>query len=142
MAFWLNILPTFRPNRRALMGRCAMSKRVKGEEFKGLAISRRLILPRLIRLRDISHYLGMDPNRFNAEVRPYLIEIPIGKQGIAFDRIDLDAWVDAYKHRYGRPANAIRTKQGSQSSKIRKQQIDKEYEEALEKAMSRRRTSP
>jgi hypothetical protein len=61
------------------------------------------ILPRLIRLRDAPHYLGMDPNRFNAEVRPYLIEIPIGKQGIAFDRIDLDAWVDQYKTRNGRP---------------------------------------
>ena len=43
------------------------------------------ILPRLIRLRDAAHYLGMDPNRFNAEVRPYLTTIPIGKQGIAFD---------------------------------------------------------
>jgi hypothetical protein len=61
------------------------------------------ILPRLIRLRDAPRYLGMDPNRFNAEVRPYLIEIPIGKQGIAFDRLDLDAWVDQYKESNGRP---------------------------------------
>ena len=45
----------------------------------------------------------MDPNRFNAEVRPYLVEIPIGKQGVAFDRIDLDAWFDEYKDRNGRP---------------------------------------
>ncbi len=50
----------------------------------------RSMVPRLIRLRDAPNYLGMDPNRFNAEVRPYLIEIPIGKQGIAFDRLDLD----------------------------------------------------
>ncbi|MCX7124267.1 MAG: hypothetical protein NTU49_00645 [Gammaproteobacteria bacterium] len=55
-------------------------------------------LPRLIRLRDASSYLGMDRNRFNAEVRPKLKEIPIGIQGIAFDRLDLDAWVDDYKH--------------------------------------------
>ncbi len=68
----------------------------------------RQILPRLIRLRDVPHYLGMDPNRFNAEVRPYLIEIPIGKQGIAFDRIDLDAWVDEYKSRNGRPCKTAR----------------------------------
>jgi hypothetical protein len=61
------------------------------------------IQPRLIRLRDAPRYLGMDPNRFNAEVRPYLLEIPIGKQGIAFDRLDLDAWVDQYKDRNGRP---------------------------------------
>ena len=31
-----------------------------------------------MRLRDAPGYLGMDRNRFNAEVRPHLIEIPIG----------------------------------------------------------------
>ena len=60
--------------------------------------------PRLIRLRDAPTYLGIDRNRFNAEIRPTLIEIPIGKQGIAFDRLDLDAWVDHYKACNGRPA--------------------------------------
>lgn len=45
-----------------------------------------VIQPRLIRLKDASKYLGMDKNRFNREVRPRLIVIPIGKQGIAFDR--------------------------------------------------------
>lgn len=62
------------------------------------------IAPRLIRFRDAPFYLGMDRNRFNAEVRPLLIEIPLGTQGIAFDRLDLDAWVDQYKSRNGRPA--------------------------------------
>jgi hypothetical protein len=61
------------------------------------------ILPRLIRLRDAPGYLGMDPNRFNEEVRPYVTEIPIGKQGIGFDRLDLDAWFEEYKSRNGRP---------------------------------------
>lgn len=61
------------------------------------------MLPRLVRCRDAPFYLGMDRNRFNAEVRPYLTEIPIGEQGIAFDRLDLDAWADNYKHRNGRP---------------------------------------
>ena len=64
-------------------------------------ISSRCLLPRLIRLRDAPFYLGMDPNRFNREVRPYVAEMPIGKQGIAFDRIDLDAWADDYKSRNG-----------------------------------------
>src|SRR5436190_8188940 len=59
---------------------------------------------RLIRLRDAPTYVGMDKNRFNTEVRPALIEIPIGIQGIAFDRLDLDAWVDHYKRCSGRPA--------------------------------------
>lgn len=48
-----------------------------------------MIVPRFIRFRDAPTYLGMDKDRFNAEVRPYLIEIPIGKQGIAFDRLTL-----------------------------------------------------
>jgi hypothetical protein len=45
----------------------------------------------------------MDRNRFNLEVRPHLTEIPIGRQGIGFDRLELDAWVDEYKARNGRP---------------------------------------
>jgi len=60
--------------------------------------------PRLIRFRDAPGYLGMDRNRFNAEVRPSVTEIPIGTQGIAFDRLELDAWVEQYKHRNGRPS--------------------------------------
>jgi hypothetical protein len=63
-----------------------------------------ILLPRLIRFRDAPYYLGMDRNRFNAEVRPCLTEIPIGKQGIGFDRLELDAWLDDYIARNGRPA--------------------------------------
>jgi predicted DNA-binding transcriptional regulator AlpA len=66
------------------------------------------IQPRLIRLKDASAYLGMDKNRFNTEVRPYLTEIPIGTQGIGFDRLDLDQWFDAYKARNGRPGKAMK----------------------------------
>jgi hypothetical protein len=60
--------------------------------------------PRLIRLRDAPAYLGIDRNRFNNDVRPTLMEVPIGEQGVAFDRLDLDAWVDHYIQRNGRPA--------------------------------------
>jgi hypothetical protein len=60
--------------------------------------------PRLIRLRDAPKYLGMDRNRFNSEVRPYLVTLKIGQQGIAFDRIDLDHWVDQFKKNEGIPA--------------------------------------
>ena len=45
-------------------------------------------LPRLLRLRDAPFYLGMDRNRFNAEVRPQVTEIRIGEQGI--ERIGRD----------------------------------------------------
>ena len=57
------------------------------------------ILPRFIRFRDAPTYLGMDRNRFNAEVRGSLTEIPIGIQGVAFDRLELDAWAEQHKSR-------------------------------------------
>src|SRR5580698_7546474 len=50
-----------------------------------------LFLPLFIRLRDAPAYLGMDKNRFNRDIRPLLNVIPIGTQGIAFDRLDLDS---------------------------------------------------
>lgn len=60
--------------------------------------------PRIIRFRDAPHYVGMNRNRFNIEVRPYLTEVPIGAQGIGFDRLELDAWVEQYINCNGRPA--------------------------------------
>ena len=63
-----------------------------------------VLLPRLVRHRDAPAYLGMDRNRFNREVRPHLTNIPIGRQGIAFDRLELDAWVEDYVSCNGRPA--------------------------------------
>ena len=45
----------------------------------------------------------MNRNLFNTEVRPGLVTVPIGQQGIGFDRLDLDAWVDACKQRNERP---------------------------------------
>jgi hypothetical protein len=65
-----------------------------------------VLLPRVVRLRDAPGYLGMDRNRFNAEVRPYVTEIRLGKQGVAFDRLELDAWFDEYKSCNGRPGQS------------------------------------
>ena len=59
--------------------------------------------PRVIRLKDAPGYLGMDRNRFKAEVRPYVTEIRMGRQGVAFDRLELEAWFEEYKNRNGRP---------------------------------------
>jgi hypothetical protein len=54
-------------------------------------------------MRDAPAYLGMDRHRFNTDVRPLIQTISIGNQGIAFDRLDLDAWVDQYKKRSNCP---------------------------------------
>ena len=61
-------------------------------------------LPRLIRMKDAPAYLGMNRNYFNQVVRPHLTKIRIGRQGIAFDRLDLDAWVEHHKTCSGLPA--------------------------------------
>jgi hypothetical protein len=42
----------------------------------------------------------------STQKRPHVTEIPIGKQGIGFDRFEFDAWVDEYVSRNGRPARA------------------------------------
>ena len=109
------------------------------------------IVPRLIRLRDAPIYLGMDRHRFNQDVRPNLMEIPIGTQGVAFDRLDLDAWVDDYIHCSGRPAvtrkrsleqwdeknRPVSSKEGSTGISI-KRSLDAEFEKALVRAVSKK----
>jgi len=91
----------------------------------------------------------MDKNRFNAEVRPFLTEIPIGKQGVAFDRLDLDAWAEDYKARNGRPGKAKggtswhgECPQDSLSEAMsgtsRRQSQVREFEKALAQATSRK----
>lgn len=72
-----------------------------------------MLQPRVIRFRDAPGYLGMDRNRFNREVRPNVHEIRIGKQGIGFDRLDLDAWFDDYMSRNERPDNRRRHDYGT-----------------------------
>jgi len=37
------------------------------------------------------------------KVRPYVTEISTSIQGVAFDRLDLGAWVEQYKSCNGRP---------------------------------------
>ncbi|MEJ2445011.1 MAG: hypothetical protein P8Y42_16435 [Exilibacterium sp.] len=62
--------------------------------------------PRLIRMRDAPKYLGMDRNRFNTAVRPHLTQIPLGTQAIAFDRLEIDAWLEDYIECNGRRPKA------------------------------------
>ena len=66
----------------------------------------KLIQPRFNRLRDAPQYLGFDRNRFNSEVRPYIVEIRVGVQGIALDRLDLDAFADHFRSAAGVPRDS------------------------------------
>lgn len=109
--------------------------------------------PRIIRLRDAHKYLGMDKNRFSSEVRPYITEIPIGTQGIGFDRLDLDRWFEAYKACNGRPGKQKgETKpwrgkqyQGSSSAvrhgTLRSDLEEAEFEKAVEQAISKKQNN-
>ncbi|MGO9568544.1 MAG: hypothetical protein ACLP5H_13480 [Desulfomonilaceae bacterium] len=109
------------------------------------------LLPRQIRLRDAPRYLGMDKNRFNAEVRPYLTEIPVGKQGVGFDRLDLDRWFEEYKACNGRPGKQKgvtkpwRGKRCQGSSNVvrhgtlRSDSEEAEFEKAVALAISKKR---
>ena len=64
-------------------------------------MSHEKLLSRVIRLKDAPAYLGMNKNRFNEQVRPRVTIIPIGKQGIGFDRGELDDWLKDYKDCHG-----------------------------------------
>ena len=64
--------------------------------------------PRIVRFRDAPFYVGMDRRRLNVAVRPYLTELPIGIQGVGFDGLELDAWMDAYKAFKDRRRHKIR----------------------------------
>lgn len=75
------------------------------------------ITPRFIRFMDAPGYLGMCRDEFNKTVRPNVREFPIGKQGVAFDRIELDEWADAYVESMSiekrQPAHTATVKQSS-----------------------------
>lgn len=55
--------------------------------------------PRVIRAGAAPAYLGMCREEFTRIVRPHVREFRIGRQGIGFDREELDAWVDDYIER-------------------------------------------
>jgi len=97
-------------------------------------------------------YLGMDKNRFNMEIRPYLTEISIGSQGIAFDRVDMDACADHYKRSNGRPRKKGGKRlwddeefqgsfKGAGSGTLTSKSEEKEFAKALAKAISKKRNN-
>jgi len=111
-----------------------------------------MIQPRIIRLKDAPGYLGMDKNKFNELVRPFVREIRYGLQSVAFDRLDLDAWIDDYISRNGRPGKQKGGKppwrersQGSLSAArygtSRNASEEEEFGKAVEQAISRKQNN-
>jgi hypothetical protein len=84
----------------------------------------------------------MDKNRFGVEVRPYVREARIGERGIAFDRLDLDAWVDAYFEQNARAPEPPPTPKRSEQelSDWLSERLNQKSKDAFEKALARGRT--
>jgi hypothetical protein len=109
-----------------------------------------VLMPRLIRFRDAPYFFGMDKNRFNRELRPLLTEIRVGKQGIAFDRLEMEAAAEDYKARNGRPtANLERRRLWDKANRQAlssvvgsgtsiKTSSERAFAKALERAISRK----
>lgn len=62
-----------------------------------------ILQPRIVRQRDAPGYVGVDRNKFDAEWRPYLTEVPLGQRALGYDRLELDRLADAYIAARGRP---------------------------------------
>ena len=105
------------------------------------------LLTRLYRRADAAKYVGMSVYLFDREVRPYLTDIPIGNQGIGFDRFELDEWVDHHIRANGRPAQKeglwLKSHPASKSGATRggstKPSADSEFEKALALVSSKKR---
>ncbi|WLH55626.1 hypothetical protein PSH73_17050 [Pseudomonas sp. FP2294] len=63
---------------------------------KSTALLTKETAPRFLRASTAPAYLGMCREEFNKTVRPNVREFPIGKQGVGFDRIELDEWADSW----------------------------------------------
>jgi hypothetical protein len=61
------------------------------------------IVPRLLRAKDAPAYLAMDRSLFKKLVEPYVTKRKTSAGHVTFDRLELDAWVDNTRDRYGRP---------------------------------------
>ncbi len=88
--------------------------RGRGEDLSGdarpresLAGSyRRTIGCDAVRGRSAVHYLGLDRRVFNERVRPALTLVLIGRPSVAFDRLELDRWIESHLGRGGRSTSS------------------------------------
>ena len=59
------------------------------------------LLPRIVRAGAAPKYCGMSREVFDAEIRPMVTRVPVGTQGVGFDRLELDRALDDYIARRG-----------------------------------------
>jgi hypothetical protein len=104
--------------------------------------------PKWVRLRDVPAYTGMDLKMFNRLARPHLVEIRLSSKCVAFDKVDLDRWMDEYKSGNGLPPDRKGGKSSWEGKEPRaytgeaksgiseRPSVDANYWEALERASS------
>ena len=92
------------------------------------------LLSRLIRARDAHGYHGMCRAVFNQVLRPYLTEILIGTQSLAFDRLEMDAALEQCNSRDARqrPVSSGEEARGIST----KSYTDDDFERAVKQAIS------
>ena len=73
------------------------------------------VLPRFLRPRIAAAYLAMNKNSFNRLVRPMVHAMPLGKRAIAYDRLELDVWVEEYCRCNGRPPGKLEGQQSREN---------------------------
>jgi hypothetical protein len=61
--------------------------------------------PRLLRIDQACHYLGVNKNFLRSQVRPHVTEIRVGTKGILLDRLELDGWIEQYVKCNGQPSS-------------------------------------
>ena len=59
------------------------------------------IQPRILRVGQAIKYSGLSRPLFKEHIRPKCGEITIGKQGIGFEKVEIDKALDDYIARYG-----------------------------------------
>ena len=60
--------------------------------------------PRYLRLRSAAKYLGMSKGKFMSMVQPHVPALK-GARHLAFDRLELDAWMESHCGRGGHPTS-------------------------------------
>lgn len=108
--------------------------------------------PRLLRTNEAHDYLRMNRKTFDKWVRPFIAYIRIGQRGIAFDKLDLDAWIEEHKqrdelpvsntgeHLWEEPAHRA-YKNVMATGKLTRRFSDSEFAKVLEQATLRKRKS-
>lgn len=92
---------------------------------------------RILRSKYACRYCGMSERTFNEKIRPYLRVIEIGRQGIGFERSEVDKVISEYIETHSTQAKRLvrNSKQthNSNDGEIDKEESLKEFQKAVDR---------